>query len=93
MDWRLFVSTFSVVFLAELGDKTQLSTLSLALQGGSRWVVFAASAAALVTSSALAVLVADGVARWIPAVWLRRGGGMLLVVMGAWMLLRTPPAT
>jgi putative Ca2+/H+ antiporter (TMEM165/GDT1 family) len=85
MDWKLFASTFAAIFLAELGDKTQLATLSLA-SSGTRWVVFAGSAAALVASSALAVLGGEALARLVPPVWIKRGAGALFLVLGAMML-------
>jgi putative Ca2+/H+ antiporter (TMEM165/GDT1 family) len=88
MDWKLFASTFVAVFLAELGDKTQLATLSLAAGGGSRWVVFAGSALALVATSAIAVLVGEGLARVVPAVWIKRAAGALFVALGVLLLLR-----
>ena len=81
MDWKLFASTFVAIFLAEMGDKTQLATMSLSA-GSSRWVVFAGAAAALVTTSAVAVLVGEGVARVVPQVWIKRGAGLVFVVLG-----------
>ena len=82
MDWKLFASTFTAIFIAEMGDKTQLATLSLATGGSSRWVVFAGSALALVATSAIAVLVGDGLVRVIPAIWVRRAAGALFIVLG-----------
>jgi putative Ca2+/H+ antiporter (TMEM165/GDT1 family) len=82
MDWKLFASTFAAVFLAEMGDKTQLATMSLAA-GGSRWVVFAGAALALVLTSAVAVLAGEVVARVVPPVWIRRGAGLLFLALGA----------
>jgi putative Ca2+/H+ antiporter (TMEM165/GDT1 family) len=81
MDWKVFASTFAAIFLAEMGDKTQLATMSLAA-GSSRWVVFAAAAAALVATSAVAVLAGEAVARAIPPIWIRRGAGLLFVALG-----------
>ena len=86
MDWKLFGSTYAAIFLAELGDKTQLTTLALA-SGRSRQVVFAGSALALVTTSALAVLGGDLVARAVPPQWIRRGAGALFIVLGVSFLL------
>jgi putative Ca2+/H+ antiporter (TMEM165/GDT1 family) len=82
MDLKLFYSTFLAIFLAEMGDKTQLATMSLAAGGKSRWAVFLGAAAGLVLTSALAVLGGDVVARWIPATWVRRGAGLLFLVLG-----------
>lgn len=85
MDWKLFASTFAAIFLAELGDKTQLATLTLA-SGGSRWVVFGGAALALVASTAIAVLAGEAVSRAIPPVWIRRGAGALFLVLGVMFL-------
>lgn len=82
MDWKLFGSTFVAIFLAEIGDKTQLATLSLSAGGSSRWAVFAGSALALVCTSAIAVLVGEGLTRVVPPLWIRRAAGLLFVVLG-----------
>ena len=88
MDWKLFASAFAAIFIAEIGDKTQLATLSLASGGSSRWMVFAGSALALVTTSALAVLGGEALTRLIPPIWLRRAAGVAFLVLGAWFLTR-----
>jgi Ca2+/H+ antiporter, TMEM165/GDT1 family len=87
MDWKLFTSTFAAIFLAEIGDKTQLATLSLAAGGSSRWTVFAGAALALVATSAVAVLAGEALSRAIPPIWLRRGAGALFIVLGLAFLL------
>jgi putative Ca2+/H+ antiporter (TMEM165/GDT1 family) len=86
VDWKLFASTFAAVFLAEMGDKTQLATMSLAA-GGSRWAVFAGAALALVATSAVAVLAGEAVSRLVPPIWIRRGAGALFLVLGLLYLL------
>jgi putative Ca2+/H+ antiporter (TMEM165/GDT1 family) len=87
MEWKLLMSTFSLVFLAELGDKTQLATLALAASGRSRLVVFLGAASALVLTSAIAVLVGEGLARVVPEIWMRRAAGLGFVVLGVLFLL------
>lgn len=87
MDWKLLGSTFALVFLAELGDKTQLATLSLAASGKSRLLVFLGAASALVATSAIAVAVGDGLARLVPEAWIRRLAGVGFLVMGVLFLL------
>ncbi len=87
MDWKLLASTFGVVFLAELGDKTQLATLSLAAGGSSRWVVFAGSATALVATSAIAVVAGEGLSRIVSPEWLKRAAGLSFLLLGLIFLL------
>jgi putative Ca2+/H+ antiporter (TMEM165/GDT1 family) len=86
MDWKLFASTFSLIFLAELGDKTQLATLSLAASGKSRLLVFAGAAVALIATSAIAVLAGEAVTRAVPEVWVKRAAGLAFVVLGVLFL-------
>ena len=89
MDWKLIGTTFAAVFIAELGDKTQLATLSFAASGSSRWSVFIGSAAALVASSAIAVVVGEGLTRVISPRTLQRAAGVLFLVIGAWVIYST----
>jgi putative Ca2+/H+ antiporter (TMEM165/GDT1 family) len=86
MDWKIFVSTFTAIFVAEMGDKTQLATLTLAA-GESRWAVFAGAAVALVAASAIGVLVGAGISRIVPPVWIHRTAGVTFIVMGLAFLL------
>lgn len=88
MDWKILGTTFVTVFLAELGDKTQLATMALAAAPGARWAVFVGASLALVLTSALGVLAGDLVARHVPPVWVHRGAGALFVVLGALMLMK-----
>lgn len=87
MDLRVFVQTFALIFLAELGDKTQLATLTLAASGKARMTVFLGSALALVLTSAIAVIVGEGLARVVPASWIRRAAGVGFLVLGALFLV------
>ena len=86
LDVRLLLSTFGLVFLAELGDNTQLATLSLAASGSSRLAVFLGSAGALILTSGIAVIVGAALARAVPEVWLQRAAGVGFIVMGVLFL-------
>lgn len=87
MDWKLLFSTFAAVFLAELGDKTQLATLSFSAAATSKWTVFLGSALALCAASALAVVAGGLVSRLVSPLWLRRAAGLVFVVLGAIFLI------
>jgi putative Ca2+/H+ antiporter (TMEM165/GDT1 family) len=88
MDLKLFASTFALVFLAELGDKTQLAVLSISggSTGSARWMIFAGSALALAATSAIGVLGGDLIARVVSPAWIKRIAGIAFVVMGAWFV-------
>jgi len=90
MDIKAMLSTFALIFLAELGDKTQLATLSFAASGKSRFSVFIGAAGALVLTSLLAVSMGSLLVRWVDPSHLRRAAAILFIFLGIWMLL-TPP--
>jgi len=87
MDWKLLLSTFTSIFVAEIGDKTQLATMSLAAGGRSKLSVFLGAALALCATSALGVLVGEGVSRAVSPVWLRRTAGGIFIVLGVLFLI------
>ena len=79
---------FAVVFLAELGDKTQLATLLFASDRNQNPVlVFVAAASALVLATAVAVLVGSLAARYLEMVPLKLIAGLGFVVLGGWTLV------
>jgi putative Ca2+/H+ antiporter (TMEM165/GDT1 family) len=65
-NWRAFGSTLGLLFVAELGDKTQLAVLSLSSKYGTPWSVFAGGALALTLVTAIGVLGGQGLCRLIP---------------------------
>jgi putative Ca2+/H+ antiporter (TMEM165/GDT1 family) len=85
---KTYALVFASVFLAELGDKTQLATLTYAATpGASRLGVFVAAAAALLASSALAVLAGERLGAWIAPDHLRRAAGVVFVAIGLGILV------
>lgn len=88
MNWQILGSTFLAVFLAELGDKTQLATLTLAAGERAKLAVFLGSALALVATSAIAVVAGEAITRVVSPIWLRRAAGAAFIGMGLLLLLR-----
>jgi putative Ca2+/H+ antiporter (TMEM165/GDT1 family) len=84
-DWWAFSSTFGVLFVAELGDKTQLAVLSLAGECGDVWPVFVGGALALALVTGLGVVGGQGLCRLIPERLLLWISAVAFVVMGALM--------
>lgn len=84
---KLF-SIFAAVFLAELGDKTQLATLLFAADGEhSPWLIFLAAAGALVLSTAVAVVLGTYGAQYLQAVPLKLFAGIGFIGLGVWTLV------
>jgi len=88
LDLRLFITVFVTIFIAELGDKTQLATLLYASDAAhSRLTVFAAAAGALVLTSALGVLVGAAISEVVDPKLVRWASGIGFIAVGVWFLL------
>jgi len=88
VDLRLFATVFVTIFVAELGDKTQLATLLYASDAAHpKLTVFAASAAALVLTSALGVLAGSLVAEHVNPRVVRWVAGLGFIAVGIWVVL------
>lgn len=81
----VMMSTFTTVFVAELGDKTQLATLLLSAQSGQPWLVFIGAALALICSSLVGVLVGRWLSTILPPERLEQMAGVLMVGLGIWL--------
>lgn len=94
MDLRLFATVFATIFVAELGDKTQIATLLYASDASHpKLTIFAASAAALVLSSALGVLAGSFVAEYVSPRLVRWAAGLGFIGVGIWVLLGSEPGS
>ncbi|WP_396134375.1 TMEM165/GDT1 family protein [Chamaesiphon sp. VAR_48_metabat_135_sub] len=84
--WSTFFSTFITIFLAEMGDKTQLATLLLSAQSGSPWIVFIGAGSALIATSLVGVLLGRYLAKVLSPQTLDIAAGMLLMVISVLLL-------
>ena len=82
MAWEQFLTAFAAIFIAELGDKTQLAILTMSASSKSPLSVFLGGALALVLLSAIAVVAGEIVTRYVPANVLSKIAAVLFVAIG-----------
>ena len=89
MDWKIFLTIFAAVFIAELGDKTQLATMLFATDKEvNKYTVFLAASAALVVASAIGVLAGSFLSDYINEKYLHYIAGTGFIIIGAFTLLK-----
>ena len=89
MDLKVLLSVFASVFVAELGDKTQLATLLFAADKQvSKWTVFAGASLALVLASAIGVLAGEALSQYVSEKTLHYVAGLSFVGIGAWTFIK-----
>ena len=93
MDWKLFASVFGVVFVAELGDKTQLAALALSAANPRPFTVFLASWLALGVACAIGVAAGAAFGRFLSERTIGIGAGTLFILVGAFTIWRAVAAT
>lgn len=84
--WGIFVSTFITIFLAEMGDKTQIATLLMTAQSHAPWVVFAGAGSALVATSLVGVLLGRWIAKKFTPQTIERSAAVCLLFVAAMLL-------
>jgi len=85
MDYKVFATTFVTLFLAEMGDKTQLAAVNLSASTKQPLSVFLGGTCALAAVTGLGVVFGEGIVRLVPEVYIRRGAALLFVGIGVFM--------
>ena len=87
MDFRVLLTTFGIIFLAEMGDKTQLAAMTMAAQTKKPWAVLIGASLALAAVSALGVIVGSVIGEYVPLEWVKRVAAVAFIVIGVLMLM------
>jgi putative Ca2+/H+ antiporter (TMEM165/GDT1 family) len=87
MEWKVFLTTFGVIFLAEMGDKTQLAAMTMSAQSKRPWMVFLGASLALVAVSAVGVVVGGVLGQYVPLIWVKRVAALAFIIIGILILL------
>lgn len=87
MDWKILATVFVSVFIAEMGDKTQLATMMFASDKVvSKWTIFLGASLALVAASGIGVLVGGALSQYVSEKYLHYAAGTGFVIIGIWTL-------
>ncbi|UCD12077.1 MAG: TMEM165/GDT1 family protein [Nitrospinaceae bacterium] len=90
MEWKILGTVFATVFIAELGDKTQLATLLFAADKEvSKWTVFIGASLALILTSAIGVAGGQILSQYVSEKHLHIIAGAGFIAIGIWTLMRT----
>ncbi|NLN16491.1 MAG: TMEM165/GDT1 family protein [Firmicutes bacterium] len=93
MDWKVFSLTFGMLFLAELGDKTQLAVVTMACKTKAPWSVFLGGSAAMVLVTLLGSFVGGYVTSYVPVKYLSIAAGLLFLAFGVMILYQSLNST
>jgi len=89
MDWKILSTVFTAVFIAELGDKTQLATMLFASdKDTSKLTVFLGASLALVVTSALGVVAGSFLSEYVSEKFLHYVAGIGFIAIGVWTLVK-----
>jgi putative Ca2+/H+ antiporter (TMEM165/GDT1 family) len=87
MDWKVLLTTFGVIFLAEMGDKTQLAAMTMAAQTKKPWAVLVGGSVALACVSAIGVIVGALLSQYVPLEWIKRASAVAFIIIGVLILM------
>lgn len=88
MEWKIFFTAFLTIFLAELGDKTQLAAITMTAKTNAPLAVFLGASLGLILVTVLAVLFGTFVTQYVPTEWLQRIVAVAFILIGVLMLFK-----
>jgi len=88
MNWQAFITTFGMLLVAELGDKTQIAVMTQAAKFQKPWMVLLGASLALIVVSALGTCIGQVCGMYLPRELIGRIAGAIFIVMGILMLLK-----
>ena len=86
MDWKIFWTAFATLFIAELGDKTQLAVIAMTAKTKTFLSIFLGASLALVLVTLLGVLVGSFITEYVPTEWIQRIVAVIFIAVGVLML-------
>jgi putative Ca2+/H+ antiporter (TMEM165/GDT1 family) len=90
MEYKVLITVFSAVFIAELGDKTQLATMLFAADKDvSKWTVFLGASLALIVASGIGVLAGSAISQYVSEKQLSYVAGIGFIAIGVWTLVKS----
>lgn len=87
MKWQIFWLTFGTVFLAEIGDKTQLAALSMTADTKAPLAVFLGASSALILATLIGVSVGSLLTQYVPEHIIKKAAGLAFIAIGVLILL------
>ncbi|OGG99628.1 MAG: hypothetical protein A2600_08720 [Candidatus Lambdaproteobacteria bacterium RIFOXYD1_FULL_56_27] len=87
MEWKIFITTFVTIFLAEMGDKTQFAALAASSETKATYTVMAAVVLALGLAGVLGVIAGRFLGEWVDPQRLKYLSGSLFIAVGIWVVL------
>jgi putative Ca2+/H+ antiporter (TMEM165/GDT1 family) len=87
VDWKIIGVVFTSVFIAEMGDKTQLATILFASDKEvSKWTIFFGASLALIAASGIGVMIGGALSQYVSEKHLHYVAGAGFVIIGIWTL-------
>ena len=83
--FSIFITTFTTIFIAELGDKTQIATLMLSAESGKPIIVFLGSSLALISSSLVGVLIGKWLSKKVSPSKFSLSAGILMITISLYL--------
>ena len=87
MEWKIFLTTLGTIFLAELGDKTQLAAIMMTSKTGRPLSVFGGAVTALALVTLIGVIIGEGLTSVVPHHILKKAAALAFIIIGVWMFI------